>query len=150
MALHIQQQVLDALQALLAAGGTAAGARVYVDRVDPLQPGQLPAILITEDDGGEDAEPYTFDGIEQRTLSVVVRCVVPPGPTAAADARALGLAGEKLISPSAVMAALCKLGVRITNSRHVNRGEGEQLFAERVQTWQFIYLVNPATPDVVA
>ncbi len=147
---HLQQQILDTLQALLAAGGTAAGARVYLDREDPLPASKLPAILIAEGDAGEDAEPYTFDGIEQRTLPVMVRCVVTHGTTAAADARALGLAVEKLISPSTAMAALCKLGVRITNSRHVNSGEGEQLFAERVQTWQFIYLVNPATPDVVA
>jgi hypothetical protein len=151
MALHLQQQVLNALQALLAAGGTAAGARVYLDREDPLPVSKLPAILIAEGEAGEDAESNEdLDGLEQRTLSVLVRCVVTHGTTAAADARALGLSVEKLIAASATLAALCGMGAHIANSRHVNSGEGEQRFAERVQTWQFIYLVHPATPDAIA
>lgn len=146
---HAQQQVLDALQALLAGGGTAAGARVFLDRVDPLQPNELPAILIEEEPEGESAEPYTVHGVERRELAVSVSGVVTHSTTAAADARALGLAIEKLVAPSTALAALAKLGVRITNSRLAINGEGDRLMAARQQSWRFVYLVNPATPDVI-
>ncbi|MGH6625144.1 MAG: hypothetical protein ACRECD_01130 [Burkholderiaceae bacterium] len=146
---HAQQQILDALAALLSSGGTVAGTRVFVDRVDPLQANELPAILIEEDQEGESAEPYTIHGVEQRELSVLVSGVLSHSTTAAADARALGLAMEKLIAPSTALAALAKLGVRITHSRLVITGELDRLLAARQQSWRFTYLVNAATPDVI-
>ena len=48
---HAQQQVLDAVRAALVLAATVAGARVFVDRVDPLQASELPAILVDEDGG---------------------------------------------------------------------------------------------------
>lgn len=146
---HAQQQILDALQSLLAGGGTVAGARVFVDRVDPLQPSDLPAILIEESPEGETAEPYTVHGVEQRILEVLVSGVLSHSTTAAADARALGLAIEKLVAPSTALAALAKLGVRITNSSMVVQGDLDRLLAARQQTWRFSYMVNAATPDVI-
>jgi hypothetical protein len=146
---HAQQQILDALQALLAAGGTVAAGRVFLDRVDPVQTSELPAILIEEDADGESAEPYTIHGVEQRELGVTVSGVLSHSTTAAADARALGLAIEKLVSPSVALAALAKIGVRISNSRMVISGDGAQLLAARQQTWRFTYLVNAATPDII-
>lgn len=148
MPLHAQQQILNALQALLAAGGTVAGNRVYLDRVDPLQSDELPAILIEEEDG-ETAEPYTIHGVEQRELSVSISAVLAHSSTAAADARAFGLAVEKLIAPSTALAALAKLGVRITASRPHNNGEGDRLLAARQQSWRFTYLVSATTPDII-
>lgn len=146
---HAQQQILDALKTLLAAGGTVAGTRVFLDRVDPLQPTELPAILIEEEPEGESAEPYTVHGVEQRELAVLVSGVLSHSTTAAADARNLGLAIEKLIAPSTALAALAKLGVRITNSRMVVQGDLDRLLAARLQSWRFTYLVNAATPDVI-
>lgn len=146
---HAQQQILNALQTLLAAGGTVASTRVFVDRVDPLQASELPAILIEEEGDGESAEPYTIHGVEQRELGVSVSGVLSHATTAAADARALGLAIEKLIAPSAALAVLAKLGVRITGSRMVISGEGDRLLAARQQSWRFTYLVNPASPDII-
>ena len=148
MALHAQQQVLNALQALLAAGGTVAGARVYLDRADPLTASELPAILI-EEDGGESAEPSTIHGVEQRELGVQVAAVLSHSTTAAADARAFGLAVEKLIATSTSLRALAKLGVRIASSRQINSGEFDRLMAAREQSWRFTYLVDAATPDVI-
>jgi hypothetical protein len=147
MALHAQQQILNALQALLAAGGTVAGASVFVDRVDPLQPEELPAILIEED--GETVDPYTIHGVEQRELSVTVSPVLAHSTTAAADVRAFGLVVEKLIAPSTALAALAKLGVRITASRPVLNGEGDRMLAARQQSWRLTYLVNASTPDII-
>lgn len=146
---HAQQQILDALRTVLLNGGTVAGTRVFLDRVDPLQANELPAILIEEDEGGENAEPYTVHGVEQRELAVSVSGVVTHTTTAAADARALGLAIEKLVAPSTALAALAKLGVRITNSRMVINGEGDRLMAARQQSWRFVYLVSAESPDII-
>lgn len=146
---HAQQQILDALKSLLAAGGTVAGARVFLDRVDVLQPADLPAILIEEEPEGETAQPETVHGMERRELSVLVSGVVTHSSTAAADARALGLAIEKLVAPSTTLAALAKGGVRIAASRQVNTGDLDRLLAARQQSWRFTYYVMAATPDVI-
>lgn len=146
---HAQQQILNALQTLLVAGGTVAGARVYLDRVDAVPPESLPAILIEEDVEGETAELYTIGSLEQRQLAVQITAVLAQTTTAAADARAFGLAIEKLIAPSTAIGALAKLGWRIKNSRQLNSGESERLLAARQQNWIFTYLVAPAAPDVI-
>lgn len=142
------QQILTALQALLAAGGTVAGTRVYVDTVDPLQPAQLPAIVLEEDPGGEQSEPFTVHGYDKRALGVTVHCVISHSTTAAADARSFGLAVEKLIANSATLAALCSQGHRITANRPAINGDFDQLLAERVQSWSFGYIVAVTAPDI--
>lgn len=145
---HAQQQILDALQALLVAGGTVAGARVFVDRVDPLQAAELPAILMEEGDDGERVETAFLDGSERRELHVVISCALAASSTAAADARALGLAVEKLVSPNAALKVMARYGVRITDSRLIVNGDGDRLLACRQQNWRLAYWVNPASPDV--
>jgi hypothetical protein len=147
--MHAQQQVLNALQALLAAGSTVASTRVFLDRVDPLQPDELPAISIEEDPEGEVAEAANVGGLDRRDLTVLVTCILAHTTTAAADARSFGLAVEKLVAPSTALSALCKLGWRMTSSRQINNGEGDRLLAARQQTWRFSYLVNPDAPDTI-
>ena len=145
--MHVQQQLLNALQVTLAAGGTVAGARVFVDRVDPLQPEELPAILIEED--GETAEPFTVQDMEQRELSVNVHCVIAHSTTAAPQARAFGLAVEKLLADHTAWRPDANVMVnRITSSRPVTNGEADRLLATRQQAWVFAYLVRPETPDL--
>lgn len=146
---HAQQQILDALQAVLAAGGTVAGARVFLDRVDPLQANELPAILIEEGDGGERAETLCLSGEERRELDVQVSCVLAAATTAPADARAFGLAVEKLIAGSAALGVLARLERRITESRIVINGDGDRLLSSRQQSWRFAYVVSPTAPDVI-
>jgi hypothetical protein len=144
---HVQQQILDAMQAVLAAGGTVAGSRVFVDRVDPLQADELPAILIEEDGSGETSEELTVGAIDRRELSVLVHCVLAHTSDAPAQAREFGLAVEKLIAPSAALAALASAGLRITSSRPVFSGDGDRLLASRQQSWVFSYFVRPESPD---
>ena len=145
--MHAQQQLLNALQATLAAGGTVAGTRVFVDRVDPLQPEELPAILIEED--GETAEPFRIDGLEQRELSVNVHCVIAHSTTAAPQARAFGLAVEKLLADAPAWRPDANVMVnRITSSRPVTNGEADRLLATRQQAWVFAYLVQPERPEL--
>lgn len=150
MALHLQQQILDELQALIADGGTGADP-VSTDRIDPLAKGFSKAVLIEEGDAGDDVEPGSIKALQARSLQVLTRCVVKAHATAAADARALGLQVEKLVSTgSAALRGLCKGGWRLTNSRQAPRGDGEELVVERILTWQFDYFVLKTTPDVVA
>lgn len=142
-----QQQILTALQALLAAGGTVAGARVYLDRVDSVPAADLPAITIEED--GERAEAIDLLGEQQRESTIIVHCALAATTTAAVDARAFGLAVEKLIAGSATLAALAADGVYITSSRTETNGEGDRLMASRDQTWLMAYRVDPTAPDVI-
>lgn len=145
---HLQQQVLDLIQTTLAAGATVAGSRVFVDRVDPLQPQDLPAILVDEAGDGERIEPLTIGGGQQRSLSVQIVCVVAHGSAAAAQARSLGLAVEKLIQASLPLAALCRLGIELTGTRLQIAGDGDRLMSTREQAWVFSYAVRGETPDL--
>jgi len=146
---HAQQQILDALKALLAAGGTVAATRVFLDRVDPLQATELPAICIEEADAGETAEVIFLDGNQQRELAVTIDCVLTDSLDAAPASRAFGLQVEKIIAASSTVAALCRLGYSITSSRLVSRGDTDRRLASRQQSWRFAYAVSPTAPDVI-
>lgn len=148
MALHAQQQILNALQALLSAGGTVAATRVFLDRVDPLQPEELPAILIEEADG-ETNDSIFMDGGQRRTTSASVHCVLAASSTAAADCRAFGLAVEKIVTGATSFSLLCKLGLELTTSQTVINGEGDRLLASRQQSWRLAYHVHPLNPDII-
>lgn len=149
MALHAQQQILEAVHTVLLAGATAAGSRVFLDRVDPLQAHELPALLVEEGGEGESAEVETIHGMERRTLAVSVSCVVSDGTTAAADARALGLQVEKLLAASATLAGLAKGAVAYAGSRIQISGESDRLMAARVQDWSLSYFARAEAPDVI-
>lgn len=146
---HAQQQVLEAVRSILAAGATAASTRVYLDRVDNLQSDDLPAILVDEGEAGESVTPSTIDSFEERALDVSINCVVAHGTAAAAQARDLGLQVEKLLAASAALRALCKLGVQITGNRLVISGENDRLLASRAQDWRMTYMVAAEAPDLI-
>lgn len=140
-------QIMTAVQAALVAANTAAGARVYLDRVDSLQPSEVPAIVIV--DQGETAEVIEMDDTQQRTTTLAIHCATSHSTTAAADARAFGLAVEKSISNSASVKALAHLGIYITESKTEINGDGDRLLASRNQAWTAVYLVHPGNPDII-
>lgn len=146
---HAQEQILAEVEAVLLAASTAAGNNVFLDRVDPLQPGELPALLIEEAPEGESAAPHTVGGIERRDYAVQIAAVVQHATLYGQQARALGLEVEKAIAASTALRALAKGGVRITSSRLPMSGESETPKAARQQIWRFIYFVRPAAPDVI-
>ena len=139
---HVQQLTLDAVQAAITLAAVVPTGRVYLDRVDPLQPSELPCICITED--GPELVDYLGqepDGFYQkRTLNVQVCCVVAPDATAA-DARTLGLAVEQALQRSTVLRGLMA-GYQISSSDYEQSGVAERLFNQRVQRWQFTYTAN--------
>lgn len=147
---HAQQQILDAIKAVLDTGAIVAAGRVFLDRVDPLEAGELPAILVEEEPEGDSVEPETIHGLEQRELAVNVTLVIAHSSGAAAMARELGLQAEKAIAGSTALPGLCKGGVQLATSRQLNTGELDRLMAARQQTWRMRYLVRAQTPDVIA
>lgn len=143
---HVQQQIIDGVEAALKAAGTAAGLNVFSDRVDPLEPAEIPALLIEEAPAGEQVEWQTISGGEQRTYSVLVTSVVSHASEYGRRARALGLEVEKVLGVPGF--AIPKPGrARIVASRMVLSGEGDRALAAREQTWQFTYTTRRGAPD---
>jgi hypothetical protein len=140
-------QIMTALQTALIAASTAAGARVYIDRVDSLQPNEVPAILI--EDRGEASEVIELDDTQQRTSTIAIHCATSHSTSAASDARAFGVAVEKAIANSAAVKALAHLGMYIQSSQTEVNGDGDRLLASRDQVWQATYLVHPTAPDLI-
>lgn len=147
---HAQQQILEAVKAVLAAmPQTVALGRVSLDRVDALQPTELPAIVIEEDEGGETIDQETVHGLLRRELLASVTGVVAHGTAAAANARELGLEIEKRLAASTALRALCKGGVQLASSRQINVGEADRLMAARQQVWRLTYLAKASTPETI-
>ena len=144
---HVQQQVIDLVASILASGSTAAGTRVFTDRVDPLQPHEMPAILVVEGAGGEQIEPLNISGGSRRTLDVQVLCIVAGGSASASQARALGLQVEKLIHGSTALRSLCRLGIAMISSRPQISGDGDRIMAARDQAWTFTTATLDASPE---
>lgn len=143
---HVQQQILDGVEAALKAAGTAAGVNVFCDRIDPLEPSELPALLIEEAPSGEQIDPQTVNGLEQRTYSILVTSVVAHATEYGRRARDLGLEVEKVLGVPAF--AIPKPGrARIVASRVVFSGEGDRAVAGREQTWSFLYYTRRGAPE---
>lgn len=145
---HVQEQILAAVVERLIDADTAAGSNVFLDRVDPLQADELPALLVDESPQGESSQPYTVGGLEQRQYAVRVASVVSHTTAYGSRARDLGLQVEKALSSASVLTRLAKGGVRIVSSRLTLSGEVEEAKAARQQTWLFTYVVRPSAPDV--
>ena len=144
---HAQQQILDALKSLLIVGATMAGVRVFVDREDPLQASELPAILIDEGEEGERSETEDLSGSEVRECSFMVACVM--SSVEAAAARDFGLAVEKLIAGNLALRQLAREGPYLLTNRRLQNGDGDRLLSGRMHTWRIAYAVEPNAPDVI-
>jgi len=143
---HVQQQILDGIVEALKAAGTAAGPRVFLDRLDPLQAIELPALLVEEAPQGEDVNPQTVSGSVQRVFSVLVSCVVAHATDYGRNARALGLEVELVLGartfphPKPGRSA-------IAASRMNFSGEGDRALALREQLWRFTYTTRRDAPE---
>lgn len=147
MADHVQQQIIDGVAAALAAAGTAAGARVFADRVDPLEAAELPAIVVLEAPEGEQVDPQTVGGTDQRQYSVAVHCLVAHSTDYARRARDLGAQVERVLSARGF--PVPKPGrSRLRASRITLVGDADRAMAAREQTWLFTYFTRRGEPDV--
>lgn len=147
---HAQQQVLEAVRSAIVAGGTAAGARVYLDRVDPVQAHELPAVLVDESaDGETTAAGQDIGPIYTRQLALRITCVVADGSGARPQARDLGLQVEKALAPGGPVDAVAKGGLVLQNSRPLEDPAADRLLAAREQSWTVTYFTHAAAPDVL-
>lgn len=144
---HMQQQILDAVVAALVAAGTDAVDRVFLDRVDPLQPDELPAILVEESPNGEVVTPTTVSGLQQRDMLVLVTPVVSGVTSYGTQARELGLQVEKALAAHSWETTVAQGGGLIQSTRPLFDGDGKDAKAGRQQTWTFTYFVRPDAPD---
>lgn len=146
---HVQQQILDAVIAALVAAGTDAGNGVHLDRLDPLEPDELPAILVEESPNGETVSPSTISGVQQRDLLVLVTPVVRGASDYGMRARRLGLQVEKALA-AYDFSAVAQGGCEIETMRPLFDGEGKDAKAGRQQSWRFTYFVRRESPDQLA
>lgn len=146
--LPVQQVILEGVRDALVTGATAAGARVFLDRVHPLTRDELPAILVEEAPEGENVDPGTVNGQEVRSYGVLVTCIVgdAQAPDSARKAREMGLEVEKIIGLPA-FAIPKPARARIVASRIAQGGAGEVPMAGREQLWRFTYYTRRGAPE---
>jgi len=154
MADHAHQRILDAVQTVLASASTAAGARVYLDRVDELPAANLPAIdILGAEDTGEDAIDVLSIGwppILQHSYGFAIACVCAQAAGAAKAARNLAKQVEAALLAGAATVSIggVSIDMLMTGSVEIKSGEGAvSMFAVR-QLWQAQYQTQGGAPDV--
>ncbi len=152
MADHVQDQILDGLKALLVAANTSAAGSVFVERVDPLPAGKMPAIEIEA--GDEDIEPPTTIGyprLQSRAFQISIRCTVAANVDYRKAAGNLAKQVEAAIAASLAaqtLAGIAKGGVHLVRSTIEKDGQGEKALYSIVQTWVAGYQTRANAPDV--
>jgi hypothetical protein len=151
MALHLRDQIMDALATLLA-GLTTTGHRVFVDRdldAEPLQASELPAISLMQAD--DSTEPLTL--AFPRTMDAVLDVDVVAHVKAATGTAARLLANLIAKEVAAALGAqplVASLGAVITQSQSPPEWDGaSELPAGRLTLrYRVRYQFNESTPDV--
>lgn len=143
----VQQQILDGIRSALVLADTMAQHRVFLDRLDPLEAGDLPALLVEASPDGEVIEPASTKGLQQRVFPVTVTAVVAHATGYGVLSRELG--GEVEACMGASSFAIPKPGrAQIAASRPIRSGEGDQARAALMQTWQITYFTRRGAPDI--
>lgn len=147
MADSVQQQILEDVVQALKDAATAAGNRVFLDLLDPLEDDQLPGIVVLEAPEGEQIDPQTVNGMEQRQYAVSVQCMVAHTSDYARQARALGAAVERVLG--APRLPMPKPGrCRLRSSRTVLIGDADRAVASRELVWMCTYFTRRGEPGV--
>lgn len=153
MADHAHQRILEAVQAVLVAASTAAGTRVYLDRVDELPAANLPAIdILGADDTGEDSiEEMTmhFPSKLQHVYTFPIACVYAQKTGAAKAARNLAKQVEAalLAASNSIAIGGVAIDMVMTGSDEVKDGAGAASMFSVRQSWQAQYRTQGGAPD---
>jgi hypothetical protein len=153
---HVTQQVLEAVQTALQDAATAAGSRVYLDRIQELPQDDLPAIdILGLNDGAEEVIEHATLGIptiQRRTLSFPVYCITR-GLTGSPRA-ARNLAGQVeaalLASASAIVVGSTNILMALTGARGERRLDSALPFFSVGQEWTATYFTTAGAPTAVA
>lgn len=148
---HLQQQILDALAATLAAADTAAGSRIYVDHPDELTAPMLPAIVLAAGDEQLEATTVHLHALQQRLLDLEIIALCA-GPGAFAQARDLVREIEVAIFATAASATCGGKCANLTLERlsPAQTGSASQLMAEIRGAWRCTYYTAAGTPTANA
>ena len=149
MADHLQQQLLDAYKATLIAAATAAGSRVYLDRVDEIPQANLPALHIEGQSESVESISVDWSQIQQRAYTFTVSCVTGLSSTAAVDARNLGKQVEQaLFATQATSTAAGKAkALRLEGSTEDKDGAAAVSMYALRQSWVADYVTQSGVPD---
>lgn len=144
MAASVFELILARVKTVLAAGGTAAGTRVYRTRADAFSLAELPAISLRRI--GTDSEIAGND-VEGHSLSFGVACLAS-GATWETTADALHMAAHALLLADATLDGYGE-GLRCVRTE-VMADSAEQQAGHVEAVYQMQVFVNPATFSAVS
>ena len=154
MADHVQQQILEAVQTALVAAATVAGSRVYLDRVDEIPQGNLPAIdILGPEDTGEEAIEYLtmhFPPVQRRSYTFAINSVTALASGSAKAARNLAKQVEAALMAGVATITVSGKAIDLLLAEGAERKDGGgalPMFAVR-HVWQAQYTTTAGTPDV--
>ena len=150
---HVQNQMLDAIQAALVAAALVATGRVYLDRTDEIPQEHLPAIdILGGDEGDEDSIEYQtvhFPPLQARAFTFPITSITR-GDDSARTAR--NLAGEVeatlLASSGVITVAGRKVSMLLASSSSSKTGDANARMCAVRQSWQAQYHTSGGTPTV--
>ena len=149
MADHINQQVLEAIQANLAAAATSAGSNVFLDRLDAVPEAKIPAILIEGVGDVVDAQTVGFPPIYSRQYSFTVACLAS-GTAQAARNLAKQVEAALCANLAAYTANSLAKALLLTGSNEGKDGSGTTGLFEVRQSWTAQIMTVGNVPDASA
>ena len=148
----VDTQLLAALQTLLVAANTNAGARVFVDRTaaDPFQPNELPAINLVSVEEGVTA-PSTmgaaFQGMHQNhVFQLVVQVLVSSATDAGTAARLISAQAAQAMGTDPTLGGLCSNAMELSGKQWVFDDEAECRFVRQNNLWLCRYRTHSHDP----
>lgn len=153
MADHAHQRILEAVQTVLVTAATAAGSRVYLDRVDEIPQGNLPAIdILGAGDTGEDAIEHLsihHPPLMRHAYSFDIRAVCAQATGAAKAARNLAkqIEAALLAASNTVSVSSVPIGMLLAGSTEIKDGSGSVPMFAVAQQWQAQYQTAGGAPD---
>jgi hypothetical protein len=142
MAASIAEQVIARVSAVLLAGATAAGSRVYRARIVPLTDADLPAINITR--AGTSAESISQES-DETTLEITLD-IYTHGDNWETTADALHMAAHALLFADATLKTLCH-ALTLTGTS-TNNDRADRIYGQLTASYTTrLYTLsnNPAT-----
>jgi hypothetical protein len=149
MADHINQQVLEAIQANLVAAATAAGSNVFLDRLDAVPEASIPAILIEGVGEVVEAQTVGFPPIYARQYSIAVACLAS-GSAKAARNLAKQVEAALCASLAAYTVNSLAKALLLTGSNESKDGSGTTGLFEIRQIWNAQIMTLGNVPDASA
>lgn len=154
MALHMRDQIMDAIGAALGAL-TTTGARVYLDRDDltePLSGEELPGLTINQVSESKDYETIPHPRRISRVLDVDIVALVKR-PTGTAARKQLNLIDKEIETTLCANASTISLGVgakyvKSPQSDFEIVGDADKPLGRARFRYQVFYLTDENAPDV--